>query len=146
MFEYRSLFDRRAPLGWEELFRGFDQVFREFDADLPLTSFGSAPAEFTEEDERFVLKVEVPGVPEKHVHVDLNQGVLTVSAERTLEAPAGYTARRRERSDVRFSRSYALGDRVDPELTTAELKDGMLTVSLAKSKKAQKKSITVKAS
>ena len=146
MFEYRSLFDRRAPVGWEEVFRGFDQMLREFDRDLPLTSFGSAPAEFTEEGDRFVLKVEIPGVADKDVHVDMNQGVLTVSAERAVEAPEGYTARRRERSDVRFSRSYALGDRVDPELTTAELKDGVLTVSLTKSKRAQKKSITVKAS
>jgi HSP20 family protein len=146
MFEYRSLFDRRDPLGWEDLFRGFDQIVREFDRDLPLTSFGSAPAELTEEDGRFVLKVEVPGVPEKDIHVDLNQGVLTVSAERKVEAPAGYNVRRRERSDMRFSRSYALGDRVDPEQTTAEVKDGVLTVSLAKSTKAQKKSITVKAS
>jgi len=146
MFEYRSLFDRRDPLGWEEFFRGFDQVFREFDRDLPLTSFGAAPAEFSEEEGRFVLKVEVPGVAEKDIHVDLHQGVLTVSAERTVEGPAGYTPRRRERSDVRFSRSYALGDRVDPELTSAEVKDGVLTVSLAKSTRAQKKSITVKAS
>lgn len=146
MFEYRGAFDRpyRDPLGWEGLFRGFDQLFREFERDLPLTSFGSVPAEITEEADRFVLKVEVPGIPEKDVHVELHDGVLTVFAERATEAPQGYTLRRRERPALRFSRSYALGDQVDAEKTTAELKDGVLTVGLGKSTKVQKKNIPVK--
>jgi HSP20 family protein len=146
MFEYRGVFDRpyRDPLGWEGLFRGFDQLFREFERDLPLTSFGSVPAQIAEEADRFVLKVEVPGIPEKDVHVELHDGVLTVFAERATEAPEGYTLRRRERPALRFSRSYALGDQVDAEKTTAELKDGVLTVGLGKSTKVQKKNIPVK--
>jgi HSP20 family protein len=146
MFEYRGVLDRpaRDPLGWEGLFRGFDQMFREFERDLPLASFGSVPAEITEEPERFVLRVEVPGIPEKDVHVELHDGVLTVSAERAPDAPQGYALRRRERSALRFSRSYALGDHVDAEKTTAELKDGVLTVGLGKTTKVQKKSIPVK--
>jgi HSP20 family protein len=148
MFEYRGVLDRpaRDPLGWEGLFRGFDQMFREFERELPLTSFGSVPAEITEEPERFVLRVEVPGIPEKDVHVELHDGVLTVSAERAPDAPQGYALRRRERSALRFSRSYALGDHVDAEKTTAELKDGVLTVGLGKTTKVQKKSIPVKVS
>ena len=148
MFDYRSFLDRgvRGPVGWDEVFRGFDHLFREFERDLPLTSFGSVPAEITEEADRFVLRVEVPGIAEKDVHIELHDGVLTVSAERHPEAPAGYTARRRERAALRFSRSYALGDQVDAEKTTAELKDGVLTLTLGKSARTQKKQIPVVAS
>jgi len=148
MFDYRGLMNRevRGPLGWEDVYRGFEQLFREFERELPLTSFGSVPAEITEESDKYVLRVEVPGVADKDVHVELQDGVLTVSAERNVEAQAGYAARRRERSALRFSRSYALGDQVDGEKTNAELKDGVLTVSLGKSAKTQKKSIPVRAS
>lgn len=148
MFEYRGVLDRpsRDALGWEGVFRGFDQLFREFERDLPLTSFGAVPADVTEESERFVLKLEVPGIAEKDVHVEFHDGVLTISAERTVDAPQGYKTLRRERSALRFSRSYGFGDHVDPEKTTAELKDGVLTVGLGKSQKVQKKSIPVRVS
>ncbi len=147
MFEYRGVLDRpsRDALGWEGVFRGFDQLFREFERELPLTSFGAVPAEVTEEAERFVLKVEIPGVADKDVKVELNEGVLTVSAERAVEVPQGYKTLRRERSALRFSRSYAFGDHVDPEKVTAELKDGVLTIGLGKSQKTQKKNIPVRA-
>jgi len=148
MFEYRSLIDRphRDPLAWDDLLRGFDQIFRELDRDAPLTSFGYAPAELAEEENRFVLRVEMPGVKDQDVRVDLQQGVLTVSAERSLAAPEGYQPRRRERAALQMSRSYVLGDRVDPEKTTAELKDGVLTVAIAKAESSKKKSIAVRTS
>jgi len=146
MFEYRGLLDRpsRDALGWEGIFRGFDQLFREFERDMPLASFGVVPAEVTEEADRFVLKVEVPGIADKDVHLEVHDGVLTVSAERPVEAQQGYKTLRRERSALRFSRSYAFGDHVDPEKISAELKDGVLTVGLGKSQKVQKKSIPVR--
>ena len=148
MFEYRGLLDRpsRDAFGWDDMLRGFDQLFREFDRELPLTSFGAVPAEVREEPERFVLKVEIPGVADQDVHVELHDGVLTVSAERPADAPQGYKALRRERSALRFSRSYGFGDNVDPEKITAELRDGVLTVGLGKSQKVQKKSIPVRVS
>ncbi|HEX4335553.1 MAG TPA: Hsp20/alpha crystallin family protein [Polyangiaceae bacterium] len=148
MFEYRGVLDRpaREAFGWDGVFRGFDQLFREFERDAALTSFGSVPAEIKEEDERFVLKLEIPGVADKDVRIELHDGVLTVSAERAVETPAGYKAVRRERSALKFSRSYVFGDQVDAEKTTAELKDGVLTVGLGKSQKVQKKSIPVRVS
>lgn len=148
MFEYRNLQGHplRDPLGWDDLFRGFDQLFRELDREAPITSFGYAPSQLKEEESRYVLRVEVPGLSEKDVKVDLQEGVLTVTAERAVEAPQGYAPRRRERSALRFSRGFALGDRVDPEKTTAEIKDGVLTVSIAKSSGAQRKAIPVQVS
>jgi len=146
MFEYRGLLDRppRDIFGWEDLFRGFDRFVRDFDREL--TSFGYVPSEITEEDGRFVLRVEAPGLTEKDVKVDLNGGVLTVSAQRPLEVPKGYGARRRERTETRFSRSFVLGDKIDPEKATADMKDGVLTVMVPKAAGQQRKSIAIKAS
>ncbi len=147
MFEYRSFLDRPLtdPFGWDDVFRGFDRILREADRDIGLASTGYAAAGFEEENDRFVLRVEVPGVTEKDVHVDFHDGVLTVSAERQVTEPEGFAVRRRERGAQKFSRSYAFGERADAEKTTAELKDGVLTVSIAKAAVAQKKNIAVKA-
>lgn len=148
MSEYRSLLSRPFfdPVGPWDVFRTFDRFFQEFDRDEGLRSFGFAPsARLTEEGDHFVLRVDLPGVGEKDVHVDLHDGVLTVSAHRSVTAPEGYEARRRERGDAQFSRSYALGDKVDPEKTSAELKDGVLTVTVAKAAGVQKRTIAIKA-
>jgi HSP20 family protein len=150
MFEYRSPFDRPSfhPFQLNQFFRGFDEAFREAErqSNLSIDSFGYAPAQLVEENERYVLTVEVPGVTEKDVHVDVQKGTLTVTAERLANVPEGYATRRRERSAVKFSRSYLFGeDRIDAEKTGAELKDGVLTVSIGKKPAAQKKAIAVKA-
>jgi HSP20 family protein len=151
MFDYRSVFERPTfdPFRFDQFFRGFDELFREADRqrNLSIDSFGYVPAQLVEEDGKFVLTVEVPGLTEKDVHIDVQGGSLTVTAERAVEVPQGYTARRRERSAMKFSRSYLFGDdRIDAENTVAEIKDGVLTVSIAKAKGAQKKAIPVKTS
>jgi HSP20 family protein len=147
MSEYRSLQTRPFydPWGTWDFFRSFDRLVQELDRNEGLRSFGSAPsARIEDEGERFVLKVDVPGVNEKDVEVDLHDGVLRVSARRSLSVPEKFEARRRERTDSSFARSYALGDKVDPEKTTAEIKDGILTVTIAKAPGAQKRTISVK--
>jgi HSP20 family protein len=146
MFEYRGLLDRppRDIFGWEDVFRGFDRFFREVDREI--TSFGYAPSEVREEDGAYVLRLEAPGLTEKDVKVDLNGGVLTISAARPVDAPKGYEARRRERAELSFSRSFVLGEKIDPEKTVAEMKDGVLTVKVPKAPGLQRKTIAVKAS
>lgn len=147
MSDNLRLFERSTdPFGWNELFRGFDRIFKELDHDVPLSSYGYAPSALTEEDDKFVLRVDAPGVAASDVKVELHDGMLTVTAERPVNVPSGYAPRRRERSQLRFSRSFVLGDRVDPEKTVAEFKDGILTVSIGKSQASQKKSIPVRVS
>jgi HSP20 family protein len=136
----QSRFD---PLGWDQLFRGFDRFFQEFDRDY--WNEASAKSALTEEDDHFALRVEVPGLSDKDVHVDFDAGVLTISAERKASVPEGYEARRRERPDLHVSRSFALGDAVDPEKITAEIKDGVLTVRIGKTAAQKKRSIQVTA-
>jgi len=150
MFAYRSLFDRpRFDTRFDtmdEVFRGFDRMLREMERPGAVDSYGYAPADLTEEADRFVLTVDVPGVTEKDVKVDFQEGVLSVTAKRVPVQPEGYASRRKERGVLEFSRSFVLGEIADPERTTAALKDGVLTVSIPKSKGTQKRSIVVKAS
>ena len=59
--------------------------------------------------------------------------------------PSGYTAHRRERAPVQFARSFALPCKVDIEKTAAVIKDGVLTVTMAKAPEAQPRQIQVQA-
>ena len=91
-----------------------------------------------------VLAAEVPGLDEKDVKLSVYQDVLSLQGERKSEAPEGYAVHRQERPAARFSRSFTLPCKVDPEKTVASLKDGILTVTLPKAPEAQPRQIAVR--
>ena len=92
-----------------------------------------------------VVKADVPGLSEKDVHVTLNESGLAISGERKVTPPAGYSAHRQERSSFTFSRSLSLPCKVNPEQAQATVKNGVLTVTLAKAPEAQPRQIAVQA-
>lgn len=130
-------FDRPLDV-FAELRRQMDQVWEDFDvASSPRLSLSDA-------GESLVVEADVPGVTEKDIDLTLADGVLAVTAERKLVDPQGYAPRRHERTAFRFSRSITLPCRVDPEKTTATVKDGVLTITLAKAEEARPRQIRVK--
>ncbi len=85
-------------------------------------------------------------VTEQNLQLSIHDEVLTLAGERLPKVPSGYQAERQERERIKFSRSFALPTRVDPEKTTAELKYGVLTVTLPMHEAAKPRAITVRAS
>jgi HSP20 family protein len=140
----RRLTDYERPLDlFSELRRQMDQVWEDFDT--------GAQAQYEalrvrDAGANLVVEADLPGVPEKAVDLTLADNVLYVTAERKLAAPEGYAPRRQERASFRFSRSLALPVKVDPEKVTATVKDGVLTVTLAKAEEARPRQIQVKVS
>jgi HSP20 family protein len=98
-----------------------------------------------ETDAALVLHADLPGLNDKDVQLSIHQDVLSLSGERRADAPQGYVAHRQERAPVKFSRSFTLPCKVDPEKSTATMKDGVLTVTLAKAAEAKPRQIAVKA-
>jgi len=92
------------------------------------------------------LTAEVPGLTEKDIQLTINQDVLTLAGERKSDAPEGYSVHRQEREPIKFSRSFTLPCRINPDATQANLKNGVLTITLSKAADAQPRQITVKAS
>lgn len=92
-----------------------------------------------------IVTADLPGLSEKDIRLTINQDVLSLAGERKVDAPAGYSVHRQERTPVRFSRSFALPCRVDAEKTQAQVKDGVLTVTLPKVPEAQPRQIAVRA-
>ncbi len=90
-----------------------------------------------------ILVAEVPGLTEKDVSISFDRNVLTVSGERLPSAPEGYTAHRRERGALRFSRSVRFGVPIDVDGITAVVANGLLTVTLPKRPRAAARAIPV---
>ncbi len=99
----------------------------------------------SEDGANLVLRADLPGLSEKDIQLTILKDALTVSGERKPDAPQGYYVHRQERAPVRFSRSFTLPCKVDAEKSTATLKNGVLTLTLAKTPDAQPKQIAIKA-
>jgi HSP20 family protein len=106
-----------------------------------------APAvDIREEDSRFVLRADLPGVDPKDIEVTMEDGVLTVRGKRELEEREerdGY--RRIERASGRFYRRFTLPDTADADGITAKSAQGVLEVTIPKQPKLQPRRIAVEA-
>lgn len=84
-------------------------------------------------DDGYRIKVELPGVEEKDISVSLDDGVVTVKGEKTSEREEkGETWYFSERQYGSFSRSFRLPPDADAAKVGADLKDGVLTVTVGK--------------
>jgi HSP20 family protein len=135
----------------DELRRRMDRMWQDWDADEPglSTQLSSSQAwprvNVFDTGSALVLKADVPGVHEKDLQISINQGALSISGERRGDAPEGYAVHRQERGAVNFSRAFALPVPVDADKTTATIRDGVLTITLAKAPEAQPRKIGVQA-
>lgn len=97
-----------------------------------------------ESDEALLVQAELPGIEKKDVHLEVKDGVLTLSGERRYEKDVKEeNIHRVERAYGRFSRSFSLPRNVDAEKVEATMKDGVLEVRLPKRESAKPKSIAI---
>jgi HSP20 family protein len=98
---------------------------------------GFTPAvDVAEDDQKFELYADLPGVKQEDLDIQVEKDVLTIRGERKLE-------RRGERVAGAFSRAFTLPKHVDVEKIAASLKDGVLTLTLPKRPEAQPRQIKV---
>lgn len=98
-----------------------------------------------ENENEFLLTAEVPGMVEKDIHVEINEGVLSLRGDAKEEKETKEDNYRiQEFRSQSFERSFRLGDQVDPEKVVAKLEKGVLRVSLGKREIAKPKKVEVK--
>jgi HSP20 family protein len=102
--------------------------------------------DIVEENDRFLLRADVPGVDRSDIDVSMEDGVLTIAGERHTEKHEDAEGvRRYERVSGRFHRRFALPETADAEGITARSANGILEVSIAKQPVVQPRRITVEA-
>ena len=132
---------------WED---PFDMLQREFERAAGRTNGGegrwvaSYPVDVHEDENHIYVEAEMPGFKKDEIDVTLESGVLTISAERKTEPREGATKHLTERTFTRVYRSFSLPNTVDENKVDAELKDGVLHLSLDKREEVKPRKIAIK--
>ncbi len=129
-------------------FSEFDRVFDNFRRDLeesffsfPRIEFPSLPklqettCDVIDEGKQLRVKMNVPGVTKKDIHLNVSDSVLEISAEHKEESEEkkkNYL--KKERSQVSYSRIIPLPEKIVPGKAKSKLNDGVLEITLPKSK------------
>ena len=102
------------------------------------------PINLTRSDEGIVLEVLCPGVARESLDVSVVGDAVTVRGERVTEpgVSAG-SCHKQERPLGAFMRTVRIGERLDPERTQANYRDGILEVELTRAPEATPKKITI---
>ena len=136
---------RNNPIA--DRYTGFPTVFGDFFNDffndelLPKDAFRSVPAvNIIETPERFHIELAAPGMNKADFKVEVENGVLTIRAERKeekKEEDSKFT--RKEFSYSSFRRSFTMPEHVDAEQIQAEYNNGVLSINLPKRVEEKKK-------
>jgi len=110
-------------------------------------SYGSwiPPVDIFEKNDELVLRAELPGMNREDIDLRVENGVLTLTGERSRDAAVTEeSAHRLERVYGSFSRSFTLPASVDPGKIAASYKDGILEVVLPKSEASKPKRVEIR--
>jgi HSP20 family protein len=128
-------------------FRVMDQLLRwdPFQGNVQARQMAFVPQfDVRETTDGYIFKADLPGVKEKDLDISLTGNRLTISGHREMEEKQqNENYHLYERSYGSFSRSFTLPDTADVNAAKADLKDGVLTVSLPKKAEAQPRKINL---
>lgn len=130
MFELTP-YERRHQRALFNPFRDMENFEKNFWGDMAATDFKT---DIKDNGKEYVLEAELPGFKKEDIHVDIEDGYMTISAERSNETEKKDDKGnfvRRERSYGSFSRSFDVSS-VKTEDITGEYKDGVLTLTMPK--------------
>ncbi|NUM53248.1 MAG: Hsp20/alpha crystallin family protein [Candidatus Hydrogenedentes bacterium] len=95
-----------------------------------------------DEAERVVIEAELPGVAKADLSLEVKDGELTLVGKRANATREGHYIMR-ERAFADYRRVFALSNAIDPTRIEAEMKDGLLTVTLHKTDRVKPRKINV---
>lgn len=127
-----------------DVFDVFEDFFKPMFYDEQLDSMRT---DIKETDNDYQLSIEMPGFKKDEIKVALENGYLTVSAEKNEQQEEGSENAKYLRKECRVScqRSYYVGDQVQEEAVKAKYENGMLLLTVPKEepKKLAAKSIAI---
>jgi HSP20 family protein len=127
---------RTQQVGFQdELKQVFDRFFGEGESDQSnvVTSQWMPRVDIKEENERFVIFADIPGVDPNDIEIHMDKGILSIKGERRNESrEENERFSRVERSHGMFYRRFALPDSANPDGISASGNNGVLEISIPK--------------
>lgn len=102
------------------------------------------PVDVYETRDRYVVTAELPGLSRDHIHIELREGELTIRGSRPDPGVPADAYERMERLQGPFARTFVFAEAVDAERIVAEFREGVLTITLPKSARAEPRRVEVK--
>lgn len=143
---------------WQDLDRQFDRLFRDVFTPTPSRASEAGwalPLEVLETADSYLVRAEVPGVSSEDVTITFTNDTLSLTGEKKAPAaptagegqpaPAAPRVHSSERTYGKFSRQLRFPTPLDSQAISAEVKDGLLTVTLPKAREAQPRQIQIQA-
>jgi len=132
---------------WALVSRFAQQLDRTFGDSADSASVSWIPrVDIHEEQDRFVVTADLPGVEGKNIEITAEKGVLTIKGERRSEKKtSGDGYERVERASGTFLRRFTLPESVDAEAIKASHVNGVLELSIPKRPQEQPRRISVQA-
>ena len=126
------------------LLNDFDKVLDSFFEDSNDFEFQNPAVDVREEEDKYILEADLPGLTEKDIEVKVDDKLLTVSSvkkEKEEEKKNGWLIR--ERKESSFSRSFVIPENADRENIKAEFKNGVLSLEIEKKAALKPKNIKI---
>ncbi len=140
-----TLWQMRRP------FEGFTNIFNDFDSwfDDPFTSSYTEPrvpeVDIEKKDGKYLLKADLPGMNKKDIHIELENGYLTLKGERKSEHDEKKDGCRRiEKTYGSFSRCFKVPEGLTEKDITAKYHDGVLELTIPTPKVEKPRAIKIK--
>ena len=123
----------------------FERIFS--DERIVEEDFRVPAIDVLERKDSYLIEAELPGFSEKDIRLEVKEGVLTLGTEKKIETDEkgkDGTWLRRERNDLRFSRTFNLPEDTDSDRIEAKFRDGLLTIELPRKPESAPRVLTVK--
>lgn len=119
-----------------DLNRVFEDFWARFDSPFGSVTAGGPRTDISETDEAMLVSVDLPGLDEKDIEVNVTDDMLTIRGEHEEKTGKDGFSSQSRRS---FHRMIPVPPGVDPEKAEAEFERGVLTVTLPKTEEAKAK-------
>ena len=123
----------------------WNRTLDSFFDDTPVWNTQTPAVDVKEEEKRYLMEVELPGLTDKDIELKVEDNILTLSSkkeESKEEKKNGYLLR--ERRSAEFCRTFVLPQDADRAEVKAEFKNGLLVVDIPKKPEAQPRKIDVR--
>jgi len=142
----------REILGMEKEFSKFFDSFNNrfglktsIDDDEFMNAVWSPLTDVVENEEKYSLRLDLPGVKKEDVKIKFVNGQLSISGERHSESEKkDSTYHHIERAFGKYYRAFNLPEKIVEDKISADFKDGILSVTIPKAEEAKPKQIEVK--
>ena len=118
---------------WDPI-RDLLAIQQRLDRFAPAPSGWIPPIDVHETADEYVITAELPGLGRDDVEIQVLEGRIQISGQRRERNVPCEQYHRVERGHGRFSRGFMLPEPIDVEAVSADLKDGVLTVTLPKAR------------